>query len=406
MNRSTNSTPTHRFIPFSRPTIENEEIKSITEVLKSGWLTTGKVTEKFEREFGKFIGTRYALALNSATAGLHLALEAIGIEKNDYVITSPFTFAATAEVVRYLGAEPLFVDIDEKTGNMDPAEVEKALTMNKRSKRIRAIIPVHFAGLPCRMEELSQMAKENNIPIIEDAAHSFPVKIIKGQYKGKFVGSLGEVGVFSFYATKPITTGEGGMLVTNNPQIAERVRIMRLHGINRDVFDRYTSIEASWLYDIIAPGYKYNMTDLSASIGFIQLKKATSFLEKRKRLVRRYIKKLSGYDFLELPEYKEEHAWHLFVILLNLKKLKITRDDFMKKLQQSGIGCSLHFIPLHLMTYYKKRYHFKREDFPRSYRRFRRSISLPLYPNLSEEDIDFISQTVIDIGKENYLIQS
>ncbi len=403
MSQSTNHLPPRNSIPFARPSIDREEIESITEVLKSGWLTTGKVTAKFEEEFADFIGARYALALNSATAGLHLSLEAIGVKEGEYVITSPFTFAATAEVIRYLGADPLFADIEEKTGNLDPKEVKKTILKNK--KQIGAIIPVHFAGLPCEMEEIKEIAQKENIPIVEDAAHSFPVRVTEGKYKDKFVGTLGETGVFSFYVTKPITTAEGGMLVTDNLRIAERVKIMRLHGIDRDVFDRYTSKKASWIYDVVAPGYKYNMTDLAASIGIVQLKKANILLKKRRELAQRYIEKLSGYDFLEPPVYREDHAWHLFVILLNLEKLKISRDEFMKKLRKRGIGCSLHFIPLHIMTYYKKRYGYKREDFPVSYRRFLRSISLPLYPNLTEEEVDFISQTVIDIGKNNYITQ-
>ncbi len=390
MNRNTD------FIPFAKPSLGKEEENAVISVLRSNWLTTGNIALEFERQFREYVGSKHAIAVNSATAGLHLSLEAVGIRRGDKVITSPFTFAATAEVVRYLDAEPLFVDIEESTGNIDVDILDKT---TRKNRRIKAIIPVHFAGNPCKMDRIMDIARAHSIAVIEDSAHAFPVRTGK---EDRFAGTIGEAGVFSFYVTKPITTGEGGMVVTDDDNIYGRILRMRLHGIDRDVFRRYTNRRASWMYDVVAPGYKYNLTDIAAAIGLVQLEKAKRFLERRREIARSYIKRLSPYDFLTLPRYSNESAWHLFVILLNLERISISRERFVDELLKRGIGVSVHFIPLHMMTYYRKRYSFKPEDFPASYRRYMRSISIPIYPDLSEKDVQYISQSIIDIGKRFY----
>jgi len=383
------------FIPFSRPSMGREEERGVLSVLRSGWLTTGKVTKRFEEEFARYVGVPYALALNSATAGLHLALEAVGVGPGTVAVTVPYTFVATAEVVRYLGAELVFVDIDASTGNMDPAALEAALReCGKSGKKVSAVIPVHVAGLPCDMARISRIAGERGIPIVEDAAHAFPVKI--GE---KLAGTLGAAGVYSFYATKTITTGEGGMVVTASGEIAKRIRTMRLHGIDRDVWDRYTSSAASWRYDVVAPGFKYNLTDIAAAIGLAQLAKAGDFLESRRRIAGRYLEGLSGCAFLTLPAAAENHGWHLFIVRIKPERLSIDRDRFIEELSRAGVGTSVHFIPLHLMSYYRDRYGFRPEDFPATLSVFQTCISLPLYPSLTRDEVDRVIAAVRGIGE-------
>ena len=262
------------FVPFARPSLDQQEEEAVLSVLRSGWLTTGEVAAAFESEFAAIVGTRHALALNSATAGLHLALEAVGVGPGSVVLTTPYTFAATAEVVRYLGADPVFVDIDRATLNIDVQKLEEALeTLAASGRRVSAIIPVHVAGLPCDLEAIEHLSLKHGVPVVEDAAHAFPVR-----YADRYVGTHGDAGVYSFYANKTITTGEGGMVATDRDEVAARIRVMRLHGIDRDVWDRYTASGASWKYDVVAPGYKYNMTDIAAAIGRVQLRKAETFL--------------------------------------------------------------------------------------------------------------------------------
>jgi dTDP-4-amino-4,6-dideoxygalactose transaminase len=382
------------FIPFFRPSIGPEEEKAVISVLRSGWLTTGEVAERFEKEFAAFIGVRHALAVSSATAGLHLALESLGVGHGDAVITTPYTFAATAEVVRYLGADPLFVDIRSDSMNIDPEAVESALKRCRAEKRrVSAILPVHVAGLPCDMGMLTDIAGRYGVPIVEDAAHAFPVRI-----SGRFVGAMAQAGVFSFYATKTITTGEGGMLVTDRDEIAARARIMRLHGIDRDVWNRYTTPEASWRYDVVAPGFKYNLTDIAAAIGRSQLAKAEDFLFRRTSIARRYQDGFAGLDFLELPVPAASHAWHLFIVHIVPNKLTVDRDAFAKELTRRGIGISVHFIPLHIMSYYRRRYGLRPESFPQALESFRTCISLPLSPSLSDEDVDRVITAVKETG--------
>jgi dTDP-4-amino-4,6-dideoxygalactose transaminase len=383
------------FIPFFRPSIGREEEEAVLAVMRSGWLTTGEVTARFEEEFARYVGARHALALNSATAGLHLALEALGVAPGSAVVTSTFTFAATAEVVRYLGADPVFVDVDRRTLNMDTAQLAARLEeLEREGRRVSAIIPVHVAGLPCDMDGIRSLAAPRGIPVVEDAAHAFPVR-----HGGRYVGTIGEAGVYSFYATKTITTGEGGMVVTDRDETAARIRIMRLHGIDRDVWNRYTAPGAGWKYDVVAPGYKYNLTDLASAIGRAQLAKARDFLQGRRAVARRYLEGLGGLDFLTLPGPAENHAWHLFIIRVREDRLGRTRDECVERLHALGIGVSVHFIPLHLMSYYRTRYGLKPEDFPAALECYNGCISLPLFPSMGDEEVGRVVSAVKSLAQ-------
>lgn len=367
------------FLPFALPDIGEEEIAEVVDSLRSGWLTTGPKTRIFERDFAEFLGGGIeALAVNSATAGLHLALEALGIGPGDEVITTTYTFTATAEVVRYLGAHPVLVDIDATTFNLDPRLIEKAIT-----SRTRAIIPVHFAGLACEMKSILEIARGNNLKVLEDAAHALPTTC-----KGKLVGSLeSDATVFSFYATKTIATGEGGMIATRDPQVAERCRVMRLHGINRDAFDRYTSRKPAWHYEVVAPGFKYNLTDIASSIGIHQLKKARLFQQRRAELAARYDQALAEFPVLlpPGPGNGDLHSWHLYVLRLK-ESAPIGRDQLIEELSARGIGSSVHFIPLHLHPYWRDTYGLRPEQFPNAQRAYDNAISLPLYTRMSDAD--------------------
>lgn len=372
-----------KFLPFALPDIGEEEINEVVDSLRSGWLTTGPKTKRFEKDFADFLGGEVeAMAVSSATAGLHLALEACGISAGDQVITSTYTFTSTAEVIRYFGADPVFIDIDPNTLNIDTSLIEKAIT-----PKTKAIMPVHIGGYPCDMSNIINIARKHNLKIIEDAAHAFPVN-----YKNKIVGTLdSDCTVFSFYATKTITTGEGGMVVTKNPTIAKRIRIMRLHGIDRDAFDRYTSEKPSWYYEIIAPGYKYNMSDIASSLGISQLRKAEIFKQRRKSIATTYMNEFSDLPLL-LPvklQAGEDHAWHLFSIRLT-DDAPILRNDFIKKMSEVGIGCSVHFIPLHMQPYYKKRYALEENDYFIAADTFSRVVSLPIYTKMTDEDVYFV----------------
>ncbi|MBA1443576.1 MAG: DegT/DnrJ/EryC1/StrS family aminotransferase [Chromatiales bacterium] len=368
------------FLPFALPSISEDEINEVVDTLRSGWWSTGAKAKRFEADFAEFVGARHAIALNSATAGLHLALEAIGIGPGDKVITTTFTFTATAEVVRYLGADPLFVDIDPQTLNISVDQVEDAL---KNHPQVKAIMPVHFAGQACEMDELQVLAEQYGVRLVEDAAHALPAT-----YKGRQIGTLGDATVYSFYVTKTIATGEGGMVVTDDDAIAERVRVMRLHGISRDVFDRYSSDEPAWYYEVIAPGYKYNMTDIAASLGLHQLKRAEVFRQRRELMAQRY-----NAAFADLPVWlpfvkrpDDLHAWHLYVLRLQTGELTINRDRFIELMAERGIGTSVHFIPLHRHPYWRDTYQLDAADFPVAEQVFAECVSLPLFPAMSDAD--------------------
>jgi len=377
-----------------------EEEQAVVDVIRSGWLTTGKIAGEFERDFRGLLNVPQALAVNSATAGLHLTLKGLEIPEESLVLTTPYTFAATGEVIRFVQAHPLFVDTEKDSFNIDPSLLEKTISENKN--RISAVLPVHIAGHVKGMREITALGKDNKLPVIEDAAHAFPVATSRG-----FAGTLGDAGVFSFYATKPITTGEGGMVVTRNIRLAEKIRILRLHGIDRVVWDRYRSKEpANWEYDVVDAGYKYNMTDMAAAIGRVQFRKADLLYKKRVAIAQTYIKAFQELDYLKLPPGWEapehNHAWHLFILRVNEQKLTISRDDFIEKLSERGVGISVHFKPLHLMSYYRQNYGLKPEHFPNALRHFQTCFSLPIYPDLSEEQISRIINHVCDIGSSYY----
>ncbi|MDX9799884.1 MAG: DegT/DnrJ/EryC1/StrS family aminotransferase [Spirochaetia bacterium] len=389
------NTETNDQIPFALPSIGKEEEDAVIKVLRSKWLTTGKVTEQFEKDFSDRTGASYSVSVNSATAGLHLVLDSLDMERDSYVITTPYTFTATAEVIRYLNLHPLFVDITEDDYNIDPLLIENSIKTG--GKKISSILPVHIAGHLCRMDEIMDISRRYDIPVVEDAAHAFPVCD-----NGKYAGTYGEAGVFSFYATKTITTGEGGMVVTSSDRIARHMRKMRLHGIDKTSWDRNKSNDNNWYYEVKTPGFKYNLTDMASAIGIQQLKKADAFNLRRAEIAAMYNRDFSDYDFITLPPSSKSHCWHLYIIRLNEKKLKITRDEFIKKLLQRGISTSVHFIPLHLMPYYKNAYNLKPDDFPRSMKKYLSSFSLPIYPGLDDYQVERIISSVIDIGTANY----
>lgn len=375
------------FLPFALPEIGEDEIAEVVLALRSGWVTTGPKTKQFESDFGAYLaGGLEVIAVNSATAGLHLGLEAMGIGPGDEVITTTHTFTATAEIIRYLGADPVFVDVDLNSLCIDVDAVALAIT-----PRTKAIIPVHFAGRSADMSRLLDLARQFGLKVMEDAAHAFP-----STCNGKLIGTLqSDVTVFSFYANKTITTGEGGMLVTRDPDIARRARLMRLHGINRDAFDRFTSKAPSWYYEIVAPGFKYNMTDIAASIGIHQLKKANAFQQKRANLAALYDEALAGLPITRPPHAPpgDLHAWHLYVIQL-ADSAAVARDLFIERMFEQGIGCSVHYIPLHLQPYWRDTYELTPEMFPISQHIYERTVSLPLYTRMTEADVQRVVSAV------------
>jgi len=369
------------FLPFALPEIGEEEIAEVVDTLRSGWITTGPKAKRFEQDFVAFLGdpSLEAIAVNSATAGLHLALEALGIGEGDEVITTTHTFTATAEVVRYLGADVVLVDIDPTTLCIDPNAVEDAIT-----PRTKAIIPVHYAGLAADMPALLDIARRHGLKVVEDAAHALPATSA-----GQLIGTLqSDATVFSFYANKTITTGEGGMLVTRDPALATRARTMRLHGMSRDAFDRFLSTRPSWYYEIVAPGFKYNLTDIAAALGLRQLKRARAFQQRRAELAARMDAGLSGLPLLPPPQAHpgETHAWHLYVVRLD-DAAPLTRDRFIEALFAAGIGCSVHYIPLHLQPYWRDRYGLQPSQYPHSQHAYERMLSLPLYTRMTEADV-------------------
>ena len=375
---------TTTYLPFALPDIGGSEIAEVVDSLRSGWITTGPKTKRFERAFAEFLGGGVeTVAVNSATAGLHLALEALGIGTNDEVILPVHTFTACAEVISYVGARPVFVDVEPEGLTIDPAAVERAIT-----SRTRAIMPVHYAGLACDMPAIMRIARAHNLEIVEDAAHALPTTVDGG----RFVGTLDTTAtVFSFYATKTIATGEGGMLVTRSSRIAERTRVMRLHGINRDVFDRYQGRQqtAGWRYEVIAPGFKYNLTDIAAALGLRQLERAHEMRDRRATIAAAYDRALQDLPLI-LPAHApfgELHAWHLYVVRI-WDEARLGRDELIEALGGVGIGTSVHYIPLHLQPYWRGRYELDAADFPVSNDAASRLVSLPIYSLMTDADIE------------------
>ena len=392
------------FRPFHRPDIDDRDILEVTESLLSGWLTSGPKVTQFESEFAKVVGASCAVAVNSCTAALHLSLEAIGLGENDAVLTTPYTFAATAEVVRYFNATPVFVDIRSHDLNIDPGGLEETLHragtvgIEVGGKRfgladIKAIIPVHVAGQVCDMAAISRVANRYAIRVIEDAAHALPARC-----GDQMVGSISDLTCFSFYATKTITTGEGGMICTNDEKWADRCRLMRGHGINRAPWAREQA-GAAWRYEIVAPGFKYNMTDLAAALGLAQLRKMPAMWVRRREIALRYNRAFADLAELEGPNESSEgeHAWHLYLLRLNEDRLSIGRDEFINEIHARNIGTSVHWIPLHTHPYYEQLYGYRPMDFPVALRQFERAISLPIYSNMKATDVDDVIAAVTDV---------
>ncbi|MEH0165298.1 DegT/DnrJ/EryC1/StrS family aminotransferase [Roseateles microcysteis] len=379
------------FLPFALPEIGEDEINEVVDTLRSGWVTTGPKARRFEQDFAAFLGEPQieCISVNSATAGLHLALEAIGIGPGDEVITTTHTFTATAEVVRYLGADVVLVDIDPATLNIDPKLVEAAIT-----PRTKAIVPVHYAGLAVDMIAILDIARKHGLRVVEDAAHALPTTLEK-----ELIGTMGsDATVFSFYANKTMTTGEGGMLVTRNAELAKRAKVMRLHGINRDAFDRFTAKVPSWYYEIVAPGFKYNLTDIAAALGIHQLKRIPAFQARREQIAQQYLGAFVDLPLImpPLPVEGDTHSWHLFVLRL-ADDLEMDRDAFIEQMYARGIGCSVHYIPLHLQPYWRDRYSLRPEQFPHSQKAYERMLSIPLYTAMTDADVQRVITAVREI---------
>lgn len=372
------------FIPFSRPWIDDTEIEAVSQVLASKWISTGNRVREFERSFAEYLGVKHAIAVSSCTAALHLSLVIAGIGNDDEVITTPYTFTATAEAIRYVGAKPVFVDIHPDTLNIDTNKIEQAIT-----PRTKAILPVHIAGIACDMDALQDICQNHNLVLIDDAAHAIPT-----EYKGQSIGNIGDLSAFSFYANKNLTTGEGGMITTNSDAFAEPLRTMRLHGINKDAWARQSQRDI-WRYDITTEGYKYNMTDIQAAMGLCQLMKLNKQHERRRNFAQIYQTELAKFPQIStptVPDNPREHSWHLYIIQLHTGN----RDEFVASLSEANVECSVHYIPLHLFDFYQERYGYRVGDFPCAEAAFERVLSLPLHPGLTEGDIHTV---VAAIGK-------
>ncbi len=401
-----------RAIPFSRVDCSGNELAYVKEVIESGWLTTAGKCMELERRFGERVGGKFACAVNSATAALHLACEAAGIGPGDSVFVPTMTFTASAEVIRYLGADPVFLDVEYGTCLITPEILEAAI---RRHPGAKALMLVHFGGQAADMigtpaekpggpaprigaaalrpptPGILDICRQHGLKVIEDAAHAFPTRC-----GDRMIGSFGDATCFSFYANKTITTGEGGMLVTDDEAIYKRAKIMRLHGINRDIWDRFTARTANWEYDVVAPGFKYNLPDVAAAIGLAQLERADEFHRERGRCADFYYHGLSGLDGLDLPVChgpREHHSWHLFCVVLN-ERAPIERNRFIERLNEAGIGTSVHYKPLHRMTYYRERYQLRPEDYPNAERHWQGVVTLPVYPSLSADDLGYICERI------------
>jgi dTDP-4-amino-4,6-dideoxygalactose transaminase len=398
------------YLPFAAPWFGHEEKEELVATLLSDWITTGPRTKQFEEAFAAYVGTTEAVAVNSCTAALHLALTALNVGVGDAVITTPFTFAATANVIVHRGAFPVFVDIEPDTYNLDANKLQsvlvrecrydvdqRSLVLKSNGCRVRAVIPVHYGGHPCDMNAIETLAEHFELDIIEDGAHA-----VGARYRSRNVGTLGTMACFSFYANKNMTTAEGGMLTTNDRELAKSVRVLRLHGISQDAWKRYSQ-EGSWQYDLIAAGFKYNMTDLAAALGLQQLKKLDSFIARRTHLAELYHEGLAGLDEIKLPTVAPDvkSAWHLYPV--QITSSSVTRNEVVEELGKRNIGCSVHFIPLHLMSFYKRTFGYRRGDFPIAERVFERIFSLPFFPRMQDSDVERVAGEVWSIVRQRQL---
>jgi dTDP-4-amino-4,6-dideoxygalactose transaminase len=375
-------------IPFHVADVGEDEARAAADVIRSGWLTMGPKTLEFEENFASYVGARHAIGVSSCTAALHVALEAVGLQPGDEVLVPTTTFTATAEVVVYFKAIPVLVDVDPVTLCIDPAEAEKKIT-----GRTCAILPVHFAGQPCDMDRIQQLAASHRLHVIEDAAHALPAS-----FRGTPVGAISKLTAFSFYATKTLTTGEGGMVTTDDDELAARMRVMRLHGIGQDAWKRYGN-EGSWFYEVKYAGFKYNLTDIQSAIGLVQLSKCTEMRSLRARIAKLYTEGFSQCEEIQVPTVlaDRESAWHLYVLRLNLDRLTIGRAEVVELLKQRGVGTSVHFIPLHMHPYYRDAYHYCHESFPVALKEYFRSISLPIYSGMSLDQVAYVIEQVIEV---------
>lgn len=375
------------FLPFAQPLIAQDEIDGVIDTLKSDWISTGPKTQRFSDQFRQYVSADAALALNSCTAGLHTALVTLGISAGDEVITTPMTFAASVNVIEHVGARPVLVDVEPDTLNIDPAQIERAI-----GKKTRAIIPVHYSGHPAEMDAINELASLNKLWVVEDAAHAIPAR-----YKGRSIGSGANPTAFSFYATKNLTTAEGGAL-TGSQEFIDHARVVSLHGMSRDAWKRYGK-GGNWYYEIKLPGFKYNMTDIQAAIGIGQLTKLDGYQSRRKEIVAMYNRAFSGNDALEIPVARGhvDHAWHLYVLRLKLDALSIDRGRFIDEMAALNIGCSVHFIPIHLHPYYRDKYQLKPDDYPIANKNYQRLLSLPLHPRLGDDDVNDVIEAVLDV---------
>lgn len=375
------------FLPFNPPLVGEEEIREVVETLRSPWITTGPKTRQFEQEFSAYVQAPGALALNSCTAAMHVALACLDLKPGDEVITTPMTFTATANVIEHVGARPVLVDVEPDTLNIDPERVAAAIT-----PRTRALLPVHYTGHPAELDVLEALARKHNLTLIEDAAHALPAK-----FRGKPIGAGPNPVAFSFYATKNLTTAEGGML-TAAPEFLERARIMGLHGMSRDAWKRYDQ-GGSWRYEVVAPGFKYNLTDIASAIGLWQLRKQERFHSRREEIVQAYSLAFGADDALETPVRRPhvEHAWHLYVLRIRPEQLRIGRDQFIDELTRRKIGTSVHFIPIHVHPFYREKYGYLANDFPVAFSNFERLLSIPLHPGLTDQDVTDVIEAVLDV---------
>lgn len=378
------------YVPFYRPLIEDDDVAGVAESIRSGWITTGPKTKEFEARFAETVGARHAVAVNSCTSGLRAGLVALGVECGDEVITTPYTFVATAATILECGARPVFVDVEPRTLNIDPVGVERAV-----GPKTRGIVPVHMAGHPCDMDPILEVARGADVPVMEDAAHAFPAS-----YRGRCVGAIGDMTVFSFYATKNLTTGEGGMVTLEDDATAERLRKLILHGMDKDAWKRYDR-SGSWFYEVTELGFKYNLSDIQSALGLTQLAKMDGMMDRRREIACRYHRALADLPAFEVPACAEdvEHAWHLYILRLNEDAIRIDRDRFIQEMAARGVGCSVHFIPVHLHPFYRDRFGFRPEDFPVAYHEFRRALTLPLFPAMTDREVDHVISACADIEK-------